>query len=121
MRKTTVKPSAFKKAMTRLNQPSPNEQKNRVEGAHNANEDGPLRADEESHKLEIANLIAQVQKMVKESGDPTGFDTKKWVVRWNKRPLPALGGRRPEELLNDPDGRALVSNIIARIHTGAYL
>ena len=70
---------------------------------------------------EIACLIAHVQTMVKESGNPEGFDAAKWVDRWIDRPLPALGGQRPAELMDTPDGRALVSNIVACMQSGTYL
>ena len=69
----------------------------------------------------IASLIAQVQVMVEDSGNLEGFDAEKWVGRWIDRPLPALGGQRPAELMDTPDGRALVSNIVACMQSGAYL
>lgn len=69
----------------------------------------------------IASLIAQVQIMVEDSGNPEGFDAATWVGRWIDRPLPALGGQRPAELMDTPDGRALVSNIVACMQSGAYL
>jgi uncharacterized protein (DUF2384 family) len=58
--------------------------------------------------------------MIDESGNPAGFDAAKWVTRWIDRPLPALGGQRPAELIATPDGRALVSDIVARMQTGTY-
>lgn len=69
----------------------------------------------------LASLIAQVQIMVEDSGNPEGFDAAKWVGRWIDRPLPALGGQRPAELMDTPDGRALVSNIVACMQSGTYL
>jgi hypothetical protein len=76
---------------------------------------------EEARASGIASLVAQVQTMVAESGTPEGFDAAKWVDRWIDRPLPALGGQRPTELMDTPDGRALVSNIVAGMQSGAYL
>lgn len=76
---------------------------------------------EEARMSGRACLIAQVQTMVKESGNPEGFDAAKWVDRWIDKPLPALGGQRPGELMDTPDGRALVSNIVACMQSGAYL
>ena len=64
-------------------------------------------------------MIAQVQTMIEESGDSEGFDAAKWVGRWLDRPLPALGGQKPMELMDTPDGRALVHIIVARMQTGA--
>lgn len=68
----------------------------------------------------IANLISQVQTMIKESGRPQGFNAAEWVAQWIDRPLPALGGQRPAELMGTAEGRALVSEIVARMQTGAY-
>ena len=68
----------------------------------------------------MASLIAQVQTMIEESGNPRGFDAAKWVARWTGRPLPALGGKKPVDLMGTPDGRALVHNIVARMQSGAY-
>ena len=76
---------------------------------------------EEARASGIASLVAQVQTMVEQSGNPEGFDAAKWVGRWIDRPLPALGGQRPAELMATPDGRALVSNIVACMQSGAYL
>lgn len=47
---------------------------------------------DEGRMLGIASLIAQIQTMIEESGDPLGFDAENWVARWLDRPLPALGG-----------------------------
>ena len=68
----------------------------------------------------IASLIELVQTMIEESGNPEGFDAAKWVYRWIDRPLPALGGKKPVDLMGTPDGRALVHNIVARMQSGAY-
>ena len=79
-----------------------------------------LPADEASLALGMASLIAQVQTMIEQSGNPEGFDAARWVARWVDRPLPALGGQKPAELMGTPDGRALVHNIVARMQSGAY-
>ena len=76
---------------------------------------------EEARALGMVSLIAQVQTMVNESGNPEGFDAAKWVGRWIDRPLPALGGQRPAEMMDTPDGLALLSNIVACMKSGAYL
>lgn len=79
-----------------------------------------MSADEGSRSLGITSLIAQVQTMIEESGNPEGFDAATWVDRWLDKPLPALGGQKPAELMDTPDGRALVRNIVARMQSGAY-
>jgi len=84
-----------------------------------AGEDEPPSADE-VRAIGIASLIAQVQTMIEESGNPEGFDTAKWVTRWLDRPLPSLGGQKPLELMRTPEGCALVHSIVARMQSGAY-
>ena len=79
-----------------------------------------LNQDESERVLGMARLIGQVSTIVGESGDPEGFDAAKWVAAWLDRPLQALGGRRPAELMDTADGRGLVSDLVARMQTGAY-
>jgi putative toxin-antitoxin system antitoxin component (TIGR02293 family) len=80
----------------------------------------PLSSDETSRVVGMARLVGQVQAMVEESGDPEGFDAATWVAQWLEQPLPALGGRRPAELMDTPEGQSLVSNLVSRLQTGAY-
>ena len=79
-----------------------------------------LSQDESERVLGIARLVGQVSTMVKESGNPEGFDAAKWVAAWLERPQPALGGKRPAELMDTADGRSIVSDLIARMQSGAY-
>jgi putative toxin-antitoxin system antitoxin component (TIGR02293 family) len=79
-----------------------------------------LSVDESSRVLGMARLVGQVQSMVEESGNPEGFDAAHWVANWLEQPLPALGGRPPAELMDTPDGQALVSDLVARMQSGAY-
>jgi len=82
--------------------------------------DSTLNADESERVLGIAKLIGQVQTIVEQSGDAKGFDAGKWVAKWIETPQPALGGKRPDELMDTADGRRLVSELIARMQSGAY-
>lgn len=68
----------------------------------------------------MAKLVGQVQVMVEQSGDPTGFDAAKWVARWMEEPSPALGGKRPATYMDTVEGQELVSNLVARMQSGAY-
>ena len=68
----------------------------------------------------MARLVGQVQAMVNESGDPTAFNAAEWVARWLEDPLAALGGQRPAELIDTAEGQAIVSNLLARIQSGAF-
>lgn len=85
-----------------------------------ARENKSLSKDDSSRLLGMARLVGQVEAMVEESGNPTGFNAAEWVARWLEQPLPALGGQRPGELMDTPDGQGLVSGLIARMQSGAY-
>lgn len=80
----------------------------------------PLSADESSRVLGMARLVTQVQAMVEESGNPQGFDASTWVATWLEQPLPALGGQRPAEWMDTSERQAFVSQLVARMQTGAY-
>jgi putative toxin-antitoxin system antitoxin component (TIGR02293 family) len=80
----------------------------------------PLASDEGERVIGVAKLIGQVQAMVEESGEPEGFDAKVWVSAWLRKPLVALGGVRPLDLLDTMEGQAMVSNALARMQSGAY-
>lgn len=79
-----------------------------------------LNQDESERVLGIARLVGQVDNMVRESGNPEGFNAATWVAKWLDRPQPALGGMRPAELMDTADGRGIVSDLIARMQSGAY-
>lgn len=83
-------------------------------------ESKPLSKGESERVLGMARLVGQVEAMVKESGDPTGFNAAQWVARWLDEPLAALGGRKPGELMDTAEGQAIVSNLLARAQSGAY-
>ena len=80
----------------------------------------PLSKDESERLLGIARLVGQVEAMVQQSGDPTGFNAPSWLARWLEEPLPALGGHAPAELMDTAEGQAIVSNLLARSQSGAY-
>ena len=67
-----------------------------------------------------AQLVAQVQKIVQESGNPEGFDAGRWVAQFLDAPSPALGGRRPRDFMSTSEGRTVVSTLIAQMQSGAY-
>ncbi|MBK7531960.1 MbcA/ParS/Xre antitoxin family protein [Piscinibacter sp.] len=69
---------------------------------------------------DVAALAELVQKIVCESGDPTGFDALTWTTRWLQRPLPAFGGECPAAFMATSEGRALVATLVMRMQSGAY-
>lgn len=79
-----------------------------------------LNQDESERVLAITRLVGQADNIVRESGEPEGFSAAEWVASWLQRSHPALGGRRPGELMDTADGRELVGDLLARQQTGAY-
>lgn len=69
---------------------------------------------------DIAELELIVTLIVRESGHPEGFDAKRWLDRWLTDPLPATGGRRPVDVLDDPGGLELLRTVLLRMQSGAY-
>ena len=80
----------------------------------------PLSTEQKSLLMGIVNLIGQVHTMVLESGNPDGFSAAVWTARWLERPLPALGGQKPAQLMSTRAGQAHISTIIARMQSGVY-
>jgi hypothetical protein len=85
--------------------------------AHGGKKDG-RRSD---RAIVIAEMVAQVQRMVEESGNPEGFDAKTWLDDWLTRPLPALGGDCAGNWLDTADRRTVIFTILACTQSGAYL
>jgi putative toxin-antitoxin system antitoxin component (TIGR02293 family) len=70
--------------------------------------------------LGFGRLLGQLQTMVRESGNPKGFDASAWLSAWMSAPVPALGGARPLDLMDTMTGQALVSQVLAQMQSGAY-
>lgn len=68
----------------------------------------------------MAKLVGQVETIVSESGNPDGFDAAKWVASWLEKPSPALGGEKPSAYLDTVSGQEMISDLLAKIQTGAY-
>lgn len=68
----------------------------------------------------MAKLVGQVESIVAESGNPDGFDAAKWVAGWLEKPSPALGGEKPSAYLDTVSGQEMISDLLAKIQTGAY-
>lgn len=83
-------------------------------------DDQILSQDESERVLGIASLVGQVQRIVRESGNPQGFDAARWTADWLEEPNDALGGRTPGEFMDTSDGRTLVAGLVARMQSGAY-
>ncbi len=85
-----------------------------------AREATPLSAEESSRVLGLGHLVGQVQRMVEQSGQPEGFDAAAWVAQWLDRPVAALGGIRPAELMDTGEGQRIVANLLSRAQSGAF-
>jgi putative toxin-antitoxin system antitoxin component (TIGR02293 family) len=83
-------------------------------------QDADLSVDESERLVGLAKLIGQVETIVKQSGNSEGFNPAKWFSEWIEQPVAALGGRKPEELLDTSDGREAVSRLLAQMQSGAY-
>jgi putative toxin-antitoxin system antitoxin component (TIGR02293 family) len=72
--------------------------------------------------LGIARLLGMAQAMVDGStaAAAADFDTARWLGEWLERPQPALGGRKPAELVDTPTGLAVVTRLLGAIESGAY-
>lgn len=83
-------------------------------------ESKPLSSDDSERALGMARLVGQVEALVQDSGEPKGFNAAEWVAQWLEEPLAALGGQRPADLMDTAEGQAIVSNVLARMQSGAY-
>lgn len=79
-----------------------------------------LSAEQSERVVGLERLVGQVEAMVKQSGNPEGFDAGRWVGGWLQRPLPALGGKKPAELMDTMEGQNLVARFLAQSQSGAY-
>ena len=71
-------------------------------------------------KEDIATLVILLQRIVDESGRPDVFDAHTWLNEWLVELVPALGGRRPLDVLSDPEGMAAVKDVLSQMQSGAY-
>jgi putative toxin-antitoxin system antitoxin component (TIGR02293 family) len=85
-----------------------------------AKANAPLSPAEGERVLGLGRLLGQLQTMVRESGNPAGFDASAWLSAWMSAPVPALGGARPLDLMDTMTGQALVSQVLAQVQSGAY-
>ncbi len=79
-----------------------------------------LSAEQSERVVGLERLVGQVEAMVKQSGNPEGFDAGRWVGDWLQRPLPALGGKKPAEFMDTMEGQNLVARFLAQSQSGAY-
>ena len=71
----------------------------------------------------FARLLSQARDMAASSTHPAAatLDVEQWLGNWLRVPQPALGGRRPEELLDTPAGVDAVARVLGAISSGAFV
>jgi putative toxin-antitoxin system antitoxin component (TIGR02293 family) len=70
----------------------------------------------------MVKLLGIAQEIVANStaGEAKTFDATKWLGQWIERPQPALGGRKPADLLDTPTGLELIARLLGSLESGAY-
>jgi hypothetical protein len=65
-------------------------------------------------------LLALVEVLVAESGEPAGFDAGRWLDDWLNHPVPALGKKLPIQYLATDEGCGLLAQLLRQMQSGAY-
>ncbi len=70
----------------------------------------------------MVKLLGIAQEIVGNSTatEAKAFDATKWLGQWIERPQPALGGRKPADLLDTPTGAEVVARLLGSIESSAY-
>ena len=70
----------------------------------------------------VVKLLAIAKEIVANStaAEAKNFDTEAWLGQWIERSQPALGGRKPADLLDTPTGFEMVARLLGSIESGAY-
>ena len=73
--------------------------------------------------LGMVRLLGIAQDIVESStaDKARGVDAAKWLGQWIERPQPALGGKKPADLLDTPTGVEVVARVLGAIESGAYV
>ena len=64
----------------------------------------------------LITLLRQLETVIPDAE----FDVAAWLSQWIETPVPALGGARPIDLMNTPEGQALVLMTLSQMWGGAY-
>lgn len=72
--------------------------------------------------LGLAKLLGIAKEIAANSTAPEArnFDSAKWLGQWMDRPQPALGGRKPADLIDTSAGVDVVARLLGSIQSGAY-
>jgi RNA polymerase sigma-70 factor, ECF subfamily len=61
------------------------------------------------------------RQIVIESGNREAFDVDAWLEEWLQQPIPALDGKRPNELLKTVAGQQMVMHLLMCAQSGSYM
>ncbi len=72
--------------------------------------------------LRITKLLAKAEEITANSlhPDAKNFDSGKWLGEWLESPQPALGGKKPSELLDTEAGGNRVFQVLSALESGSY-
>lgn len=70
----------------------------------------------------MIKLLGIAQSIIANStaAQAKNFDAAKWLGKWIEQPQPALGGRKPADLIGTPTGVEVVARLLGAIESGAY-
>lgn len=73
--------------------------------------------------LSFARLLAKARTLASASTHPAAatFDVERWLLKWIATPQPALGGRRPQDLLDLPHGVEDVERVMGAMLSGVVV
>lgn len=73
--------------------------------------------------LGMVRLLGIAKDIVANSDSPEAknFDTAKWLGHWIELPQPALGGRKPADMIDTPTGVETVARLLGSLESGVYL
>jgi len=75
-----------------------------------------------SDSIAMAKLLGLAREIVANStaAEAKDFDSVAWLGRWIETAQPALGGRKPADLIDTPTGVEMVAKLLGSIESGAY-
>ena len=84
--------------------------------------DRPGEREIATHDEAFLLLLRQAREMAAGSTNPAAasFDVEQWLREWIQKPQPALGGRKPEEMLGSRAGVESVRRVLGAISSGAF-
>ncbi len=68
-------------------------------------------------------LLERTREILANSTAPeaASFDAEAWLDRWLEKPIVALGGKKPSQMIEDPAGFEAVWKVLCAIESGAYV